>query len=116
MSKRDATDYRSQRLDEGLTVLEELLNAPTRGYTCKEISDKTGIAYDKCYRALHTFLLRGYARQFIGAWKPGDRCRVFAARVDLAVAREQDTLLHAFHDEVAVGEDVVALANSMREF
>lgn len=93
MKKRPDTDYRSENLDNGLTVWEELLNAPSRGYSITDLVSRTGINYDQCRRALFTLKLRGYARQFIGAWKPGDRCRVFAARVDLAVGREQTDVM-----------------------
>lgn len=100
--KRAPSDYKSERLDDGLTILEELLNAPSRGYSVNDIMRKTGINYDKCRRALYTLMLRGYARKFLGAWKPGDRCRVFAARTDLAFVRESN--------------DVMRLSDSMRNF
>lgn len=100
--RRPDSDYISERLRDGLIVLEELLNAPSRGYSVKDLERKTGIAYDKVRRALFTLKLQGYARMFLGAWKPGEKCRVFAARTDLAFLREQ--------------QDVMELADSMRRF
>lgn len=99
---RPDSDYVSERLRDGLTVLEALLDAPTRGYTVPDLMRKTDLAYDFVRRALITLKVKGYARQFLGAWKPGDKCRVFAGRVDLAFTQ---------HDN-----DVLALADSMREF
>ena len=52
MKRRPDTDYVSERLRDGLIVLEELLNAPSRGYTVVDMVKKTGIAYDKVRRAL----------------------------------------------------------------
>lgn len=102
MQRRPDSNYISERLLNGLTVLEALLDAPSRGYTVPDLMRKTELEYDFVRRALITLKAKGYARQFVGAWKPGDKCRVFAARADLVFA-QQDS-------------DVLALADSMRNF
>lgn len=92
-------EYRLEKLDWGLKVLETLLTAPSRGYSTVDVQKATNLPYDFCKRALITLKLRGYARQLMGAWKPGDKCRVMAARTDLAFAEPTP--------------DVLALADSM---
>jgi len=116
MAIRSPRDYENESLRDGLIILETLLGAPSRGYSVTDFARMCELPYDKCYRALHTLMLQGYARKFLGAWKPGDRCRVFAARTDLAFVRDQNVLLHAFEDELAIGEDVLKVAGSMAEF
>lgn len=101
-TQKPDSDYVSERLNDGLTVLEELLNAPSKGYTVSDLERKTGIAYDKVRRALITLKVRGYARLFLNAWKPGDKCRVFAQRSELAFMAER--------------QDVLKVAESMRMF
>jgi hypothetical protein len=101
---RRASDYANESLTNGFKVLRALINAPTRGYTCKELSEKTGVPYDACRRALFTMEMEPFkfARKFMGAWKPGDGLRVLAARTDLAFTRQDN--------------DVMKLADSMRHF
>jgi DNA-binding IclR family transcriptional regulator len=96
------TGYVNQSLRNGLKVMRALLDAPSRGYSVRDIEKKTGIAYHQCYSALITLEIEGCARRFVGAWKPGDGLRILAARTDLAFARQDS--------------DVLALADSMREF
>jgi len=102
MNRRTEEDYVSERLLDGLTVMEELLNAPSRGYSIRDLASKTGIAYDKVRRALCTLKVKGYARKFLGAWKPGDKCRLFAARIEMAHLRDQT--------------DVIELAEALRSY
>lgn len=70
--ERADIEYQLQKLDWGLKVLETLLTAPSKGYSTVDMQRLTGYPYDFCKRALYTLKLRGYARQFSGAWKPGD--------------------------------------------
>jgi hypothetical protein len=98
-AERADIEYRLEKLDWGLKVLETLLTAPSKGYSTVDMQKLTNLPYDFCKRALITLKLRGYARQFMGAWKPGDKCRVLAARTDLAFAEPT--------------ADVLALAGSM---
>lgn len=99
---RNNSDYANQSQVNLLKVLRVLVEAPSRGYTVKEVAEKSGVAYDPARRALLTMSLDPYrfARQFMGAWKPGDGLRVLAARTDLAFTK---------HDT-----DVLNLADSMR--
>ena len=86
-----------------LKVLRVLLGAPSRGYTVKEISEKSGVSYDAARRALFTMEMEPFrfARRFTGAWKPGDGLRLLAARTDLAFTQQT--------------ADVLNLADSMRQ-
>jgi len=100
---RNNSDYANQSQLNLLRVLRALIDAPSRGYTCKELATKSGIAYDATKRALFTMEMEPFrfARRFMGAWKPGDGLRVLAARTDLAFTRQDN--------------DVLNLADSMRQ-
>ena len=100
---RNNSDYANQKIVNGFKVLRALIDAPSRGYTCKELSIKSGVAYDATKRALFTMEMEPFrfARRFMGAWKPGDGLRVLAARTDLAFTRQDN--------------DVLNLADSMRQ-
>jgi DNA-binding IclR family transcriptional regulator len=100
-NERHDIEYRLETLDRGLTVLEKLLEAPSRGYSTKDMERVTGLPYDFCKRALITFRLRGYAKRYMNGWKPGDKCRVLADRTDLGFTSQS--------------QDVANLAESMRE-
>lgn len=99
---RRATEYANRSLTNGLKVLRTLISAPSRGYTTKEVSEKSGVPYDATRSALITMELEPFrfSRKFMGAWKPGDGLRVLAARTDLAFEHHDD--------------DVMKLADSMR--
>ena len=101
---RNNSDYANQSQLNLLKVLRALIEAPTRGYTVKEVAEKSGVNYDQAYRALKTMSIEPFrfARLFMGAWKPGDGLRVLAARTDLAFTRQDN--------------DVLNLADSMRQF
>jgi DNA-binding IclR family transcriptional regulator len=96
------SDYVREGFRDGLRVLEALLEAPGRGFTIVDLQRKTGLSYSFCRRTLLTLRDEGYARLFMKAWKPGEKCRVFAARADLAFTREATQVLN--------------LADSMRQF
>src|SRR5690349_15426530 len=100
---RSNSDYANQSLTNGFKVLLALINAPSRGYTARELSEKTKVPYDATRRALFTMEAEPFrfARRFMGAWKPADGLRVAAAKTDLAFTA---------HDN-----DVLQLADSMRQ-
>lgn len=99
-AERADIEYRLEKVDWALTVLEKLLDAPSNGYSTRDMQKQTGFPYDFCKRALITLKLRGYAKRYMSGWKPGDKCRIFAARTDLAFSR--------------ASSDVLKLAESMR--
>lgn len=99
-NERHDIEYRLEKVDWALTVLEKLIDAPSNGFSTRDMQKKTGLSYDFCKRALITLKLRGYAKRYMNGWKPGDKCRVFAARADLAFASQS--------------QDVLNLADSMR--
>jgi hypothetical protein len=100
---RNNSDYANQSQLNLLKVLRALIEAPSRGYTIKEVAVKAGVNYDQARRALLTMSIEPFrfARQFMGAWKPGDGLRILAARTDLAFTRQDN--------------DVMKLADSMRQ-
>lgn len=101
--KRQKIKYLNESQRNCLMVLRAPLDAPSRGYSARDIHKKLSdiMSYNQVYWTLLNLELENFARRFSGAWKPGDGLRVLAARTDLAFTR---------HDT-----DVLNLADSMRQ-